>query len=587
MNNITTSIAFSIYSNKGIYALFLGAGISRSSGIPTGWDIVLDLIKKLAKVKKEEPTPNPEEWFKIKFGEEPNYSNILAKLVKSSTERVNFLKPYFEPTNEEFEQGLKLPTPAHKAIAQLVKRGYIKVIITTNFDRLIEKALNEIGIEPIVIRHPDDIDGAMPLVHSNFTLVKINGDYLDSRFLNTKDELLAYNKKLHDYLLRIVNEYGILTCGWSARWDIGFINILRQCKSFRYYSYWTFVGTCEKELSDIAKFRKGQTVEIISADAFFKEISDNLESLETFDDNHPLTTDMAVARLKKYIVKDENKILLHDLVINQQEVTFSKFIAKVDLSLYPDSKNLLPFLSFSEKCVDPLISLIINGVLWSKPEHEYLFTSLLSRFSEPPPNSTTTTYELTRDFYYFPSVFILYTIGISAIKCRNFKLLLDCFKLKISESDSGYSDQTFLIQKINSTFIDKRKINSILADGNNYHTPISTLTNRFLMPYFRKQLMSEKEYNDTFDVFEYILALNYLHIVGDKFGANWAPVGQFHWRKNTLRASAYLLNDIVVEADKMKSDWGLLKSGMFEGKYEIFADIKSKLESFLQNVHFY
>jgi len=48
MNNLLTSIAFSVYSNKGVYALMLGSGISRSSGIPTGWEIVLDLIRKLA-----------------------------------------------------------------------------------------------------------------------------------------------------------------------------------------------------------------------------------------------------------------------------------------------------------------------------------------------------------------------------------------------------------------------------------------------------------------------------------------------------------------------------------------------------------
>ena len=79
MNNITTNISFSIYSNKGVYALFLGSGISRPSGIPTGWDIVVDLIKKLAILNKEKCTPTAEKWFKKKYNEEPDYSNILSK----------------------------------------------------------------------------------------------------------------------------------------------------------------------------------------------------------------------------------------------------------------------------------------------------------------------------------------------------------------------------------------------------------------------------------------------------------------------------------------------------------------------------
>ena len=34
-----TTLAFSMYSNKGAYALLLGSGISRSAYIPSGWEV--------------------------------------------------------------------------------------------------------------------------------------------------------------------------------------------------------------------------------------------------------------------------------------------------------------------------------------------------------------------------------------------------------------------------------------------------------------------------------------------------------------------------------------------------------------------
>jgi hypothetical protein len=34
------SLAFAIQSNKGVYALLLGSGVSRAAQIPTGWEIV-------------------------------------------------------------------------------------------------------------------------------------------------------------------------------------------------------------------------------------------------------------------------------------------------------------------------------------------------------------------------------------------------------------------------------------------------------------------------------------------------------------------------------------------------------------------
>src|SRR4051794_6404610 len=76
-------ISHSIFSNKGIFALLLGSGISRSAGIPTGWEIVLSLIKKIAILKKIEYQTTPEQWFTEYFKEEPDYSNILEKLTST------------------------------------------------------------------------------------------------------------------------------------------------------------------------------------------------------------------------------------------------------------------------------------------------------------------------------------------------------------------------------------------------------------------------------------------------------------------------------------------------------------------------
>ena len=54
------ALAMSVHSNKGVYALLLGSGISRSAGIPTGWEVVLDLIRKLARAQGADCEPDPE-----------------------------------------------------------------------------------------------------------------------------------------------------------------------------------------------------------------------------------------------------------------------------------------------------------------------------------------------------------------------------------------------------------------------------------------------------------------------------------------------------------------------------------------------
>ena len=88
-NNTLTTLAFSLYSNKGTYALLLGAGISRSSGIPSGWDIVLDLLRKLAIQNGEKEVIDYEQWYQEKYGKAVDYSSLLGEVVKTPTERVN------------------------------------------------------------------------------------------------------------------------------------------------------------------------------------------------------------------------------------------------------------------------------------------------------------------------------------------------------------------------------------------------------------------------------------------------------------------------------------------------------------------
>ena len=161
-----TTLFFSIYENKGAYALLVGSGVSRAAQIPTGWEITLDLVRRVARLQGEPEQADWAKWYRDKYGNEPGYSEQLNALAASPDERRSILHSYIEPSPEEVEEALKVPTPAHRAIANLVRSGFIRVILTTNFDRLIETALRDVGVEPTVISADDHLKGAVPLVHS-------------------------------------------------------------------------------------------------------------------------------------------------------------------------------------------------------------------------------------------------------------------------------------------------------------------------------------------------------------------------------------------------------------------------------------
>ena len=581
MNNTITSVSFSIFSNKGIYALLLGSGISKKAGVPTGWDIVIDLICKLAIINNEDCSSNPEKWFQEKYNQEANYSSILSKLAKSQAERMNFLKPYFEATEEEVEQKIKQPTETHKSIVQLIKKGYIRVVITTNFDRLLEKALAIEGIEPIIIKHPDDIDGALPLVHSKFIIIKINGDYLDSRLLNTTEELSSYNTKMKKYITRIINEFGIISCGWSGKWDIGLVDAIKQCENFRFYSYWTYINQCEDELKDIATYRKGEALQIIDSDTFFRLINENINALENINQNHPLSKDIAIARLKKYIVKDEYKIHLHDLIYDQLNELSLNLRTKDDVTIRPCKDTIIPIFTHYISNLETTIHLIINGIYWGKEEHDYLFIDILKLASEPIKTNGLAHMQLTIKLFNLPSLIILYSIGLSALKKDNFNIINKCFNLKINKSDHVSYDNNYLIEIANPCITNRNEMKVIFED--NYYTPLSTYLYNILKPFFTNNFYNAKEFDESFLIFEYLLSLNYYHIVEK----GWIPWGEYAWKVRWDSSNMHILHNFIKDAQRKQNDWKPLLSGMFNGSFQDFENAKVFLDDFLTDLHFY
>ncbi len=119
-NDPLTQLAFSVFESKGVFALLLGSGLSRAAEIPTGWEITLDLIRRVALAQGVEEQADWASWYREQAKEEPNYSALLEDLTSSPAERRSILHSYIEPTEEDRDEERKVPTAAHYAIADLV-----------------------------------------------------------------------------------------------------------------------------------------------------------------------------------------------------------------------------------------------------------------------------------------------------------------------------------------------------------------------------------------------------------------------------------------------------------------------------------
>lgn len=318
-NDPITQLAFSVYENQGVFAVLLGSGLSRSAEIPTGWEITLDLVRRVAAAQGIEEQSDWAQWYRNTTGQEPNYSALLEEIATSPEERRAILHRYIEPDAQDREEGRKVPTTAHHAVAQLVRSGHIRVIITTNFDRLMENALREQGVEPTIVASADALAGAEPLIHSRCYLLKLHGDYKDARILNTDQELSAYPASYDRLLDRILDEHGLIISGWSGEWDHALRAAFLRTPNRRYSVYWTARGSLGPGASELATHRSAKTIPISGADEFFRTLQQRVETLEQTQRQNPLSVEILVNSAKRYLAKPEYRIQLDELFSQEIE----------------------------------------------------------------------------------------------------------------------------------------------------------------------------------------------------------------------------------------------------------------------------
>ncbi|HYG61653.1 MAG TPA: SIR2 family protein, partial [Thermoanaerobaculia bacterium] len=95
----------------------------------------------------------------------PGTGDLIRRMVEASEDPIDPDLPFFQIADRfvasqgagdlaDLLQRLlgppRPPAPLHKAIARLAKAGFFQAIVTTNYDNLLERALDDAGVKPIV-----------------------------------------------------------------------------------------------------------------------------------------------------------------------------------------------------------------------------------------------------------------------------------------------------------------------------------------------------------------------------------------------------------------------------------------------------
>jgi len=526
-NDQMISLAFSIHSAPGVYSLLIGSGVSKAAGIPTGQDVTNELLKKYAALKGVPVGTDPRKWYEESTGGKIEYSSLIDLVAPGTSERRNLLKSYFEPNEDDRAEGKKIPTSAHRAIAQLVKKEKIKMIITTNFDQLIETALREIDIHPVIIDSDDKIKGASPYVHNNCTIVKINGDYLDTRIKNTEAELAKYSNELQNYLDDVLDKFGLIVCGWSATSDLALKDSLFKRANRRYCTYWTTRTEPEDDAKRIIDHLDAQKIMIQNADDFFSELSEKIDALDAYNKSHPLSVDLAVLSTKKYLSEDKYTIKLHDLLMDEisnvkKEIASNRF----DTPTSTEWDHYREMARNYESLVEMSSSIIMTIAKYGGNKNHKLITDAINHLLSIKGRDGVVVYDRLR---IYPSWIIFYISGIMAIKNDQWELIRALMNDLYIRDGRGKESGLEVLNTLYLFPAGSRADEQIVRSQTRWWTPANMHLQTLLRDYFKNEFVDEDEMIECFDIFEYILALCYIdHDQAERPRTNpWAPVGSF------------------------------------------------------------
>lgn len=578
------SLAFAVQSSPGVYALLLGSGVSRAAHIPTGWEVTLDLVRKLAAVEGADCGSDPAAWYENAFESEPEYSKLLNELAKTPAERQRILRSYFEPTGDEIEQGVKSPTKAHRAIARLMASGYVRLVLTTNFDRLLERAVEEAGVAPVVISTADQIAGAPPLAHLQNCIVKLHGDYLDTRILNTPEELAKYDPRMDRFLDRVLDEFGLIACGWSADWDTALCAAIERTPNRRYSTYFAAKGNLGKHASALIKRRGGEEIPIVDADSFFSDLEQKVEAITDLSQSHPLSVKAAVATCKRYLADPKvSRIRLTDLVTEEARRVCEKLAVE-------------PFTNTGENATTETVTRRVR-------QYEGLCETLcamafeIGRYGDSSAVSCIANAQrrlhntrssqglaLWLDYQGYPVTLLTYSAMLGASIDRRCDVAASLLTTKLETRGR----EPILAISVVPPFLllneYPRKWGQLLEGKQNNYTPLNEWIADLHWLEFGSQFASKTEFELQFDWIEIIMAVAYHKLCPPIFNLQFHPLGPYKYRnKNREQIFQEIKSSLETQGDKSP----YVRTGLFGKSAEEVAQGLTALDAYVSRLNWW
>lgn len=269
------------------FAWFLGAGASRTAGLPTATDVMWDMKRRYYCREENQDVSRQDiqndavkqriQSFMESRGFPPLWSDgeypaYFEKIFGDDKERQRkYLKAMLSEENVRLSVG-------NRVLGALLASGLSRAAFTTNFDTVVEKGVAEVGGQSLAAYHLEGSHAAVEALNNEeFPLYcKLHGDFRYDSLKNLPADLATQNEKLSQCLITAGNRFGFIVAGYSGRDGSVmklFHTVLDSHNPFPHGLFWTGLKSAPIP----------PAVEALLAAAQTKGVNAHYVAIETFD----------------------------------------------------------------------------------------------------------------------------------------------------------------------------------------------------------------------------------------------------------------------------------------------------------------
>lgn len=216
---------------------FLGAGASIASGIPTGADLIWEFKRTIfcsengvsTEKYKDLSLPSTKKILQEYFDQKGNSPQQYAPEEYS----YYFEQCYCDPVaRKRFIESIvsdREPSIGYYCLAEAINRGKVKNVWTTNFDSLLENAINHLYPSNNVLICSEANRNSIDVINPQYPVIgKMHGDYRYDWLRNTENELQKLEVRLKEHAENQLVDKQLVVIGYSGN-DESIMSFFENC----------------------------------------------------------------------------------------------------------------------------------------------------------------------------------------------------------------------------------------------------------------------------------------------------------------------------------------------------------------------